>query len=118
MKLRWTESYVTKKPLEWRNQKRRELEQRLLVPISVYYAHGYWNFFPYLDAKQVQPVDAPTLEAQLLEQCGKNGKTFAKLHDNGWYFDELFAVALSLVRQQRAQPIVDRNGKFTAIKAV
>ena len=111
--MKW--SWKGPKAAEWRNRKRQELADRLNVPISDYDSNGQIHFLPYLDSRTIQPVDAPTLEAQLLRQLGKNGKTFAALYEMGWHFDELFAVALTLVRKGKAKPNVDRNGKFAGL---
>lgn len=88
MKWTWNEPRTA----EWRNAKRRELSARLRVPISDYDSQGKVHFLPYLDSKIVQPVDAPTLEAQLLRQIGKRGKTFAALYEMGWAFDDLWDI--------------------------
>ena len=112
--MKW--SWDANKTAEWRNAKRRELETRLGVPISVYTAHGKVNFLPYLKCRAVQSVDAPTLEAQLLHQIEKTKcTTFAALYETGWHFDDLFAVALTVIRKELAKPDVDRMGNIVGL---
>lgn len=116
MKLKWSAEYVDRQPREWANQKRRVIEQRLRVPISVYHAHGKICFMPYLDSRQVQPVDAPTLAEHLLRQVGTGGRTFAWLYGQGWHFDELFAVSLHVIRIGEASPVIGRNGRMVGVR--
>ena len=113
---KWTWTITSKTTAEWRAKKRAELAAEYRVPISCYDAHGKIAFLPYLDYHQVKPVDAPTMEAQLLNNIGRNGRNFADLHDKyGWAFDDLFAVALQLVLTKQAKPGLDRNGKFVGL---
>lgn len=114
MKMSWK---APKSPT-WITAKRHELGQRLQAPISVYFAHGRICFTPYLDHTKVRAASTPAMESALIERLPAHGpgKTFMALREEtGWPFDDLFAVALSLVCKGKAYPQTDRMGRFVGL---
>lgn len=104
---------------EWMKEQAAKFEERFHVPFTYHHAHGKIAFLPYLDST-IPPVDAPSMEAIILERLSFPGfrgvRSFWNLQrDTGWHFDDLLAVCQQMVKTGRAGIDVNRMGKAVCL---